>query len=1190
MKKNKIFVIVLTILLFVIPFFWFHPGETDYGGDSSRLYFYNPLAYLSAQTLYGIISSGVGGENVGYYSIPFIILLWLLKSIVGSPPILASIFNGLTLSLAFLSCYLIIKDLFACSYKKSNYNEVAAILAGLFYVFTPTLTLGWDKAILTHFQFFLNPLMFWLLFRFIVRKDLKYLLLALLVSFIFSSNFTFVAAPGFFAFYPLAILFIILYALLVLKRSIPLKSMLLGIVVFILLQLFHLGPQVSSLFTGGSQINSNVFSAESIYTRGLSYFLGVAPSVKVSYSWLDLAQLFPMVPIWYGFVIFPIIILLGFIFNKNRQYLLTGIFFLITFFFVTANITDAGFAFYKKLFDYPGFSMFRNFFGQWVFVFTFFYMLLFGQALQTTFEKVKRVYIYPISAVIVIFLVINAWPLINGSLLNKDHFQSKNVRIPSEIDPEYEKVLSYITNLQTDGKFISFPLTDPGYQIIMGKQGGAYQGPSTISYLTGKNDFTGYDGLIPFSETFLTLVKNNDIDRINRLFAILNVKYVFYNSDPAIYDDTFPKYPYTNVRETMPDTQKGYQSFLSKLPMHKVKDFGDKYHIYEVNTYLPHIYTANDITYASDALTPYFSLNNDDSLRAVVFTEPIPLQKDTKVILQATNNNPLSELVNNYHLHVADPFISRRPDDIFYPLVARKEKQSLKNLQADQLTYIDYSLLFLSKRVSELQKYDKTPITHTSFQEPKLWELNKWNSYYSWEASLTRYDTEARSLMAWIANAHATGEKKNSMKIMLNESLSQHELRLKNIINDSKYTDMEKAYLATKSKKMFHDLYGALALTLLDNTQIPYSLEIPQDAKGDYTPYIQFPEDTKPDASAFSLKVNNKVTEPVNTASESPTITFNTLAIANTTTNFSLHYKPRNLVDTSKWAGAGSVIQSPNETVLQIDKQFGAGSGFSKQIDDYKPSVQYLISFEYYIEGDDLLFKVAEDQLDINKKFSRQMYFTKLLTSKSWKMQQSIFTSNPNAVHAYLQFITANDNYSGKLHLRNVSITSVPNPTILFRKVTGRQQPQALPTIVFKKLNPTRYTIDVSNAKNPYSLVFSEAFSNNWKVYKKKRPQTKNTIGDTYFDGQVQEQQHENIFFKMSFLRNEGLPLTSPHLRGNGYANVWNIRPADVSGKDTYELDLVYIPQIYFYYYLAISLLTFVGIVITLAYLFLKRK
>src|SRR4051812_30381420 len=110
MKKNKIFVIVLTILLFVIPFFWFHPGETDYGGDSSRLYFYNPLAYLSAQTLYGIISSGVGGENVGYYSIPFIILLWLLKSIVGSPPILASIFNGLTLSLAFLSCYLIIKD------------------------------------------------------------------------------------------------------------------------------------------------------------------------------------------------------------------------------------------------------------------------------------------------------------------------------------------------------------------------------------------------------------------------------------------------------------------------------------------------------------------------------------------------------------------------------------------------------------------------------------------------------------------------------------------------------------------------------------------------------------------------------------------------------------------------------------------------------------------------------------------------------------------------------------------------------------------------------------------------------------------------------------------------------------------------------------------------------------------------
>ena len=73
------------------------------------------------------------------------------------------------------------------------------------------------------------------------------------------------------------------------------------------------------------------------------------------------------------------------------------------------------------------------------------------------------------------------------------------------MDPKYEEVLTYIRNLPVDGKILSFPFPDPGYQLIAGKNGGAYVGPSTFSYLAGKNDFSGYEGLLPFSEFFYKL-------------------------------------------------------------------------------------------------------------------------------------------------------------------------------------------------------------------------------------------------------------------------------------------------------------------------------------------------------------------------------------------------------------------------------------------------------------------------------------------------------------------------------------------------------------------------------------------------------------------------------------------------------------------------------------------------------------
>ena len=80
MKKNNFIVVaIVCFALFIIPFFWLKPGEMDLGGDNSRLYFYDPLSYLTNQALYGVVPTGIGGEAVSYWAIPHLLLLAFLN-------------------------------------------------------------------------------------------------------------------------------------------------------------------------------------------------------------------------------------------------------------------------------------------------------------------------------------------------------------------------------------------------------------------------------------------------------------------------------------------------------------------------------------------------------------------------------------------------------------------------------------------------------------------------------------------------------------------------------------------------------------------------------------------------------------------------------------------------------------------------------------------------------------------------------------------------------------------------------------------------------------------------------------------------------------------------------------------------------------------------------------------------------
>lgn len=585
---------IIVFSLVVIPFFWFKPGEMDLGGDSSRLYFYDPISFLKNASLYSVSPEGKGLVEPAHFYLPFVGLLALSKFFLRSPYLLITFLNIIKLEVGFLAIYLILKEIF--SFRKNSdqgfFVEICSILAGIFYILTPTMTGNWDKALLPHNQVFLNPLMFYLLFRYFLSQQKKYLYFFLLISFIFAPNFALTSAPAFFSFYPLSIAFLLMTIRAVRRKPLPRQRILTGFLLFLGLQSFHLIPQVVSLFDPSSFANTRVFGQESA-ALAVRYFIVNLKLASVSKNILLPSSIKSF---GLGLVLVPLVVIAGLILNKkkNQEFLLTGIFFLITLFLLSAKITNLGVEFYKRLFYLPGFSMFRNFVGQWLFVFSFFYALLFGQALMIIFGEIKnKKLIIFLTILMTSALVISSWSFIDGRLVNKVLWQSKGVRMAIKMDPRYEETLNFIRSLPDDGKILTLPLTDAYQQVIYGLNEAAYIGPSTIAYLGGKKDFCGYQILAPFSEDIMRFFQEKNYQALTQVFSLLNIRYIFHNADPKIYEEKFPGFPYRYMRAALPKDQSGYQEFIKNLPV-KLIYKNHPFYLYKLikEFYRPEIYVA----------------------------------------------------------------------------------------------------------------------------------------------------------------------------------------------------------------------------------------------------------------------------------------------------------------------------------------------------------------------------------------------------------------------------------------------------------------------------------------------------------------------------------------------------------------------------------------------------------------------
>ena len=186
-------VVAISLMLFILPFFWFKPGEMNIGGDGGRLYFYDPVDIFIHLASYAVMPFGTGSVSPLFHYLPLVIILIFLKSIINSPFLLIALYSGMKITISFLAVYGIVNEFIGNRSTEDKHTlvagKVASILAGLFYVFNPAMTENYVRALPSHDQVFLNPLIFYLVLRYMNTDRLRYLFYCLFGSLLFHTIF-----------------------------------------------------------------------------------------------------------------------------------------------------------------------------------------------------------------------------------------------------------------------------------------------------------------------------------------------------------------------------------------------------------------------------------------------------------------------------------------------------------------------------------------------------------------------------------------------------------------------------------------------------------------------------------------------------------------------------------------------------------------------------------------------------------------------------------------------------------------------------------------------------------------------------------------------------------------------------------------------------------------------------------------
>jgi len=884
--------------------------------------------------------------------------------------------------------------------------------------------------------------------------------------------------------------------------------------------------------------------------------------------------------------------------SKNRKVLFFVILGLVSIFLAKGLHSPFGFI-NNFLYVYiPGFMIFREPITKFLPLIAFCYAVLIGFATNEIYNRLtikkwrSRLLVGGIFiGLVILSILITAWPLITGDavLPKRGLLPGYQVKIPSY----WFKASEWMNAQEGDFKV----LLSPQNPFVMVHYNWDFSGKDIAHRLVFKPLIT----IFPEGEYFRlqsTQVINLLYQTTQSFFAsakhfpkllnLFDVKYILQRND----------LDWTNFGATNVGSPKFMKAvFNSQEEIQLVESFGEL-DVYEVSDehFLPHFYISQNIIYSPnniEVLPDIVSFGDYKARSGVYVNESGERKVENRDLLKRAGEifvkAELEDAISEEKLEVAAvpelvffPYVKHKPGSLGWKLARLKEKFEEWRARQDIEKLIKKKLFYASKRISELEKWGEEE-----------------NAEYLIQNIYKKKMEEVFEEIGELSDE----ERKKTLKIKLRTYWEEHREKFRNLESE-KLGNWENVFREIDEKiKVLEEK------TILEDLE--YNLDIPQS--GNYQLLIKN-EEFGPYLRDDQLKLEflgEKIAIPLVSENEE-WISGVSFKLEKGERELSL-VKPQtiNLLRTGDWQNnltESIFVKDKIISSAHLQQAFPEGSTiYFKLIENYRGETFYKITFDYLAFGGEAGIIVIEN-IGIEERILRIKEELSVRETEDSRHFERIFKSTPGAKIAEFYFWGKTEkDQDFNIRLFNLKIERVIEPTIIFY-ATQYQKPLQIPKITFLKINPTKYKVKVEGAKEPYTLVFSESFHEGWRAYvsdqrlvtsnqrayvSDQRLVTSNQYGGivaSYFDGEIKEGTHQNLFLDRSTFETWGKePIPEDkHFLVNGYANSWYITPEDADGQENYELIIEFYPQRLFYIGLGISLITFLGCLGYLGYDFAK--
>ncbi len=1164
MKRKNIIQFLIIILLGFIPLLWFQPGKTIIGHDSGLPF--DPIVHFQDRLFLWSTHFGFGADlNNGLVGSVFVIhgMEAFFRAIGFSVQNVEKLNFIFWFVLPGITMYYTARKLWPG-------KMYLPIFAASIYMVNYYLLQGWFAAERTKFSLYaafpivICCMLSYLLGRMSLKKSI---LIAGITLGIFNGGGSIPLYGGMFV----AIGTIVIYDFVIhqtfhsLLRSV---KFLVGIgIVYFLTNAYWIIPYLMYVTSSFSKDLAAVGGTEGTlsWTRYLSEgasFINIFRGQGIPDWYLNPTHAYAGAFLKNPFLIFislllPITAYAAEFFTKKKEdkyfihlFALMSLFSMI---FIAATKSQLGFLYTMLVLHVPGFSIFRSAFYKFDYVLWFTYALLIGYTLDFLLNwlegrikkhSLRNFISWTAIGIFIIGLLLYHFPVLNGSFFDYSHDDQGRLLTTRVAIPQYIFDFGDWVNRQPDNKrYLILPeLSETNY--ISYTWG--YWSLSPISSLLAKNSYVQNNAFYTGNNKILVnkvydALKRKDLHEFESLRKMLGIDGIVLQEDFDWKNNTWgttdPQF-YKNVLNS--DSYFALEKKFGAWEVYSIKSNKESFHIS----------LSNKLQYMQGNLEEITSMPYFDPVGAV-FTDT----KDTAFFIKEATDIFVAPECDHCTLLDTDPgFVPYNPNilpgSIFYPILAYRENK-IKARADDFDSKLNLYLTLSDRRVAEI-----------SWMIESKQKLNLLpqaiSNYYSVLQEFKQFLNSERST---IGSKQQSDSGRKMFAHLFKQSFLVEKVYLSQYIDKPYRETMSQAYdtvtdLVVTAKGMLWSTNDAI--TKYYNTDLP--------EKGTYTIMLNkntlaYPNDNYKDVT-LSFQGKEIMLRPLQQMDE--WLSFGDY----TFTDKNIHI---NLFD----ATARNLLTNLRPVLPQDPKGITVMNGlysFTKDSQDkcvtyqllnLEKDAEYRVSFTYrnLTDRKDLAFYISDPDIP-NSKLSINEYF--LPNNRKWDDRAVVFY--PKKTYANILFcngfssleesILKRDTHTDFLQpgqttieVQNIALYKVSIPKIVLYKKLKNTKTMDLP-VDFKRNSPVSYTVDVKNIfkDKPASLLMRETYNKFWTACTKSNC---STIND------------------------------EKHFTSSGFANAWYF-PRGVAGK----IEISYYPQKIYYAGIAVTIISFVSLVI---YIIRKR-